>query len=136
VWRVPHRGRTLDEIVAAALRESEQFAEVGAWVERMERTPLDATQRLGLAAGAITLRFPKKRPEGIAPSHLLVPRREADQGHDLWTTYNVVQEHMIRGGLRYQLGPNRQRHSRGIRAIREDVRLNTALWRMATALAH
>jgi hypothetical protein len=52
VWRVPHRGRTLDEIVAAALRQSEQLAEVGAWVERMERTPLDATQRLGLAAGA------------------------------------------------------------------------------------
>jgi hypothetical protein len=72
----------------------------------------------------------------MEPSHLLVPRREADQGHDLWTTYNVVQEHMIKGGLRYQLGPNRQRHSRGIRAIREDVRLNTALWRMATALAH
>jgi len=133
-WRVPHRGNTLDEVIAAAIRQSEQFAEVGAWVERMERTRLEAEQRLAFATSAMALRFPKKRPEGMEPVHLLAPRREADQGHDLWTTYNVVQEHVIKGGLSYRLGPKRQMHSRGIRAIREDVRLNTELWRMATAL--
>jgi Domain of unknown function (DUF932). len=135
VWRVPHRGNTLDEVIAAAIRQSEQFAEVGAWVERMERTRLEAEQRVAFATCAISLRFPNKQPEGLDPAQLLRPRREEDQGNDLWTTYNVVQEHVIKGGLSYQTGKNRKMHSRGIRAIREDVRLNSELWRMATALA-
>lgn len=133
-WRVPHRGHTLEDIVAAALQLSEQFASVGTWVERMERTQLDPAQRLLLASDAITLRFPKKHPTGLEPAHLLIPRRGTDSAHDLWTTYNVIQEHIIKGGLRYQTGLNQPRRSRGIRSIREDVRLNTALWRMATTL--
>ena len=135
VWRVPHRGNTLDEVISAAIRQSELFTEVGAWVERMERTPLDLEQRLGFAENAIALRFPKQRPEGLQPQQLLEPRRDADRGYDLWTVYNVVEEHVIKGGLSYRTGTNRQMQSRGIRAIREDVRLNSELWRMATALA-
>ena len=133
VWRVPHRGGILDEVVAAAIRQSEQFAAVGQWVERMGRTLLEQEQRLDFAKDAISLRFAKKRPEGMEPAQLLEARRDEDRGHDLWTTYNVVQEHVIKGGVAYRLGPNRQMHSRGIRGIREDVRLNTELWRMATA---
>lgn len=30
-------------------------------------------------------------------------RRLADNGNDLFTTFNVIQEHIIRGGLRYQV---------------------------------
>lgn len=135
IWRIPHRGGILDEVIAAAIRQSEQFAAVGQWVDRMERTLLEQHQRVAFAKDAITLRFPKKHPEGMEPAQLLEPRREEDRGHDLWTTYNVVQEHVIKGGVSYRIGANRQMHSRGIRAIREDVRLNTELWRMATALA-
>jgi hypothetical protein len=134
-WRVPHRGNTLDEVIAAAIQQSEQFAQVGQWVERMERTVLDVEQRMTFAAAALVLRFSKNRSPGLRPEHLLQPRREEDTRHDLWTVYNVVQEWVIKGGLSYQTTNKRQMHSRGIRAIREDVRLNTELWRMATALA-
>jgi hypothetical protein len=135
VWRVPHRGNILDDVIAAALRLSEQFVEAAQWVERMERTPLELEQRLAFAENAIALRFPKKRPEGIETSNLLEAQREEDCGHDLWTTYNVIQEYVIKGGLSYRTSKNRKMESRGIRAIREDVRLNSELWRMATALA-
>ncbi|MEJ1962925.1 MAG: DUF932 domain-containing protein [Gammaproteobacteria bacterium] len=134
-WRVPHRGNTLDEVIAAAIRQSEQFAQVGQWVERMERTMLDEEERHAFAAYGLALRFPKDRAVGLLPEHLLQPRREEDRGLDLWTVYNVVQEWVIKGGLSYRATSKRQMHSRGIRAIREDVRLNTELWRMATALA-
>jgi hypothetical protein len=135
VWRVPHRGNTLDEVIAAAIKQSELFAEVGRWVERMERTQLELEQRLAFAEAALGLRFPKRRPEGLRTEQLLEPQRDADRGHDLWTVYNVVEEHVIKGGLTYRTDTNRQMQSRGIRAIREDVRLNSELWRMATALA-
>ncbi len=134
-WRVPHRGNTLDEVIAAAIAQSEQFDEVGRWVARMEATRLEPEQRTAFAAQALELRFPKHRPHEMQTEHLLTPRRDADHGHDVWTTYNVVQEWVIRGGISYQTKTQRQMQSRSIRAIREDVRLNTGLWRLATALA-
>lgn len=135
VWRVPHRGQVLDDVIAAAIQQAEQFSEVGAWVERMERTRLEPEQRIAFATQAIALRFPKGKPEGLRATDLLVTRRAEDEGADLWTTFNVVQEHVVKGGLAYLTAHNRRMHSRGIRAIKEDVRLNTELWKMATALA-
>jgi hypothetical protein len=135
VWRFPHRSELLDAIVAAVLQQSELFAQLGNHVARMERTQLEEPQRLAFAAQALALRFPPDRQRGMQPSHLLVPRRPEDVGDDLWRTYNVVQEHLIKGGLTGRSQSDRLTRSRKITAIREDVRINTALWEMATALA-
>jgi len=35
----------------------------------------------------------------ITPAQLLAPRRYADEGKDLWHTFNRVQENVIAGGL-------------------------------------
>lgn len=135
VWRVLHRGNILDEVVEAAIRQSEQFAAVGLFVERMERTILEEPQRVAFAEAAIALRFPKRNPMGLQPSQVLEPRRPEDVGRSLWKTYNVVQEAVIKGGLEYRTPGNRSMRSRGIRGIRQDVHLNTQLWKNAVALA-
>jgi hypothetical protein len=135
VWRVPHRGDILDAVIAAALAQAAQFEAVGAHVERMERTHLEEGQRLSFAADALALRFPRARQACLRPEQLLEPRRPEDNRRDLWTTYNVVQEAVIKGGLEYRTASNRQMRSRGIKAIREDVRLNTGLWAKAIALS-
>lgn len=41
---------------------------------------------------------------------------------------NVVQEHIIKGGVQRRTATNRVVRMRGILAIREDVRLNAGLW--------
>ena len=71
----------------------------------------------------------------MEPSRFLVPRRPEDVGNDLWRTFNVLQENLLRGGIRGARRPNRLTRTRRIRAIREDVRLNSALWEMAIARA-
>ena len=91
VWRVTHRGDVVDDVVGAALQISERFEILAASVERMERTVLDAGQRLGLAGQALALRFPKDLPGAMEPSQLLAPRRPQDVGNDLWRTFNVIQ---------------------------------------------
>jgi hypothetical protein len=135
VWRFPHRSDVLDEVVAAVLAQSELFVQVGTHVERMERTPLEKSQRLAFAEQALELRFPESRRGGMQPSQLLAVRRPEDVGTDLWRTYNVIQENVLKGGLTRRSASNRPTQTRRITAIREDVRLNTALWEMATALA-
>jgi hypothetical protein len=135
VWRAMHRGDVVQDVVCAALRISERFEQLAAAVERMERTMLDASQRLELAAQALALRFPDDAAGAMQPSQLLVPRRTQDVGNDLWRTFNVLQENILRGGLVRRSASNRLTRTRGIRAIREDVRLNSALWEMAIARA-
>ena len=135
VFRVAHRGDVVADVVAAALRIAERFEVLAASVERMERTRLDQLQRLDFAAQAATLRFREGPTSGVEPGRLLVPRRAQDAGDDLWRTFNVVQENLLRGGIPRRSATHRLRRTRGITAIREDVRLNSGLWDLALARA-
>jgi len=62
---------------------------------------------------------------------LLRARRAADAGSDLWSVYNVVQENLIQGGVLKRAAGGRLTRTRKVRAIREDVRINTGLWAIA-----
>jgi hypothetical protein len=75
----------------------------------------------------------------IKPAQLLIPRRHADARDDLWTTFNVAQENVIRGGLRGmgRDANNRLRRctTRAVNGIDQDVKLNKALWVLASKMA-
>ena len=58
-------------------------------------------------------------------------RRREDFRHDLWTVFNVIQENMIRGGVK----PKR-RETRGINNVNEIERLNVGLWNVADKFYH
>jgi hypothetical protein len=134
-WRVTHRGDVVADVVQAALEISERFDLLAGAVDRMERTHLDRLQQLDLAAEAVALRFPRDPPGAVEPSRFLVARRAEDIGNDLWRTFNVLQENLLRGGIPRRSASNRLSRTRRITAIREDVRLNSALWELATARA-
>jgi len=62
---------------------------------------------------------------------LLTPVRYGDAGVDLWTTFNVVQEHLVRGGDRYMgytegMGVRRNR-TRPVGGLNEGQKLNNGL---------
>ncbi len=135
VFRVAHRGDVVADVVQGALQISERFEVLVAAVERMERTRLDQLERLDFAGQAVALRFRGGSESGVEPARLLVPRRLEDAGNDLWRTFNVVQENVLRGGIPRRSATHRLTRTRGITAIREDVRLNTGLWELALARA-
>lgn len=129
VWKVPHRGTVATEILNAAMELSQRFNQLGATIEAMRHKLLSEPQRLAFAADALSLRYPAEPPGiAIAPADLLKSKRVEDEGSDVWRTFNVVQEHLLRGGVRRRTATNRIVKTKGIRAIREDVRLNTCLW--------
>jgi hypothetical protein len=129
VWKVPHRGTVATEVLEAAMALSARFGELSVTIEAMRHTQLEMPRRLALASDALSLRYPDE-PAGVAvaPADLLVARRPEDDGSDLWRTYNVIQEHLLRGGVTRRTSGNRIVTMKGIRAIREDVRLNVGLW--------
>jgi hypothetical protein len=133
--KISHRGNVLEQAIAAVLAQSEQFAAIGQWVERMERKELKEGERLEFARQALILRFPKDRHQRLNPALLLEAKRLEDSGNDVWHVYNVVQDNIIKGDIEGRSASNRVMRTRPIRSVQRDVALNSELWRMATALA-
>lgn len=128
---VSHRGNVVAGVVGAAQRIAGEFARVGEAVEAMRATMLTDAQQMDFAREALALRYPDRAEPPVQPAQLLERRRMADVGDDVWRTFNAVQEHALRGGLDGRTAGGRAMHTRGIRAIRESVRLNTGLWDLA-----
>lgn len=128
---VSHRGNVVANVVEAARRIIREFNCVGEVVEAMRGTTLTSGEQLDFAREALTLRYPDHAQPPVQPAQLLEHRRMADIGDDVWRTFNTVQEHVMRGGLCGRTATGRVMHTRGIRAIRENVRLNTGLWNLA-----
>jgi hypothetical protein len=128
---VSHRGNVVDNVVEAAQRITREFARVGEAVQEMRETTLSGGQQLDFAREALALRYPDLAEPPVRPAQLLVRRRLEDIGDDVWRTFNATQEHVMRGGLCGRSATGRAIHTRGIRAIRENVRLNTGLWKLA-----
>ena len=55
---------------------------------------------------------------------------DGDSDDNLWSTFNVVQEKLIRGGFIKQQGRN-SRSVKGINSLNMDNMINTRLWELA-----
>jgi hypothetical protein len=95
----------------------------------MVATYLSDRAQLEFAEEAVAIRWRGEMP--VQPRRLLEVRRPADVGDDLWRVFNAVQENVIRGGVTSRAASGRLGRTRGIRAIKEDVRINTQLWQAA-----
>jgi hypothetical protein len=62
---------------------------------------------------------------------LLTPNRKEDEGDDLWTTFNVVQEKYVRGGIETTSQRGRRTKLRGLQNIMAVNQVNTKLWTLA-----
>jgi hypothetical protein len=74
----------------------------------------------------------------LRPEQIIEPRRREDMGDSLWTTFNVIQENVVRGGLhgrkRNAEGRIRRAQTRAINGIDQNVTLNRALWTLAEGM--
>lgn len=98
----------------------------------MSQMLLSRDEQHAYAEAALTLRWEENAP--IDAEQLLLTRRTIDSANDLWTTYNRVQENIIRGGLRGVDAAGKRRKTRGVNSINEDTRINRALWQLAESM--
>jgi len=93
-------------------------------VAEMTQHDLDDDQRLDMSLKAREIRFDGN--DSIDPNVLLTLRRGEDSGRDIWTTFNVLQENCVRGGIKLS-----KRTSRDLTNIDALDRVNTQLWDVA-----
>lgn len=99
----------------------ESFGSFFTVVAEMTQHDLSPEQRFTFADMARKIRF--QGNDSLDPKVLLTPRREADMGTDVWTTYNVIQENCVRGGFKLN-----KRTSRELTNIDALQKVNASLW--------
>ncbi|MBI0435865.1 DUF932 domain-containing protein [Roseomonas sp. KE0001] len=140
--KVAHKGDVVRQVIEGSYTVLEESKRALQAADEWAGVTLNQTERMIMAEAAHTLRFADEEGQTttpVRPEQLLDIRRQADRSGDLWTTTNVVQENIIRGGLTaYGRDSNNRRRrvtTREVRGIDQDVKLNRALWVLAERMA-
>jgi hypothetical protein len=136
--RFRHARLRTEEVVEASFRILEYVPRLGALIDRFRNRQLTDSQSLAFAEQALLLRYDSPEQSPVQARTLLTPRRVEDQGRDLWTAFNCVQENLVRGGMSdgrvNRLG--RLRTVRSLRGIDSKITLNKGLWTLAEQTAN
>ncbi|MDP1573755.1 MAG: DUF932 domain-containing protein [Coxiellaceae bacterium] len=134
--RVRHQGNVIGQVIEGSysvIKESRGMIESA---NKMSSISLSIPEANRFAEEAHAIRF-SDTPlfDSIKANYLLAPRRFADNKTDLFTVFNVVQENVIKGGIRgYSVSSNfrpKRVTSRAISSIDQNVITNRALWSLA-----
>lgn len=131
--RVRHSGRIVDDVIEGSYRVLSNIEALGERIETYKAIELQPDEQRVFAESALQLRWDDKAP--VTAESILEPRRWDDNKADLWTTYNTVQEALIKGGVRGRGTTGRRMHTRAVAGVTENVKLNRALWTLADGLA-
>lgn len=137
--RIPHKGNIQGEVIEGAFRVLDEFEAVDEHTEAMKALQLDPPEELAFATAALALRFGERaieetgghQPAPVTTGQLIEARRSADVGRSLWSTFQRVQENVIRGGLAGRSAQGRRIQTRPVASIDRGVSLNRALWMLA-----
>lgn len=133
--RVPHKGNVTDDVIEGAYTVLHGFEQVQDTRNAMRAITLDDGEAEVFARSALALKYDdpgKTMP--ITEKQVLSPRRFDDNRSDLWSTFNRVQENLVKGGLVGRTTNGRPQRTRPIQGIDQNVRLNRALWLLAEGL--
>ncbi|PEH73927.1 DUF932 domain-containing protein [Edwardsiella tarda] len=128
--RVPHRGNVVEKVIEGAYEVLGIFDRVEEKREAMQSLRLPPPAQQAFAKAALNYRFGEEH-QPVTTTQILTPRRDEDRSDDLWTTYQRIQESLIKGGLPGRTTQGKRTHTRAINGIDGDVKLNRALWVMA-----
>lgn len=131
--RVRHSGNVVDDVIEGAVRVLDNVEEIAGRIDTYKSITLAPQEQQVFANAALQLRWDDKAP--VEAEQVLRTRRWADNKGDLWTTFNRVQENLLKGGLSARTTTGRRTSTRAVGGVNENVKLNRALWSLADGLA-
>ena len=133
--RIPHKGDVINDVIEGAYEVIREGDAIDGAVDGMRALTLHKDEQEAFAAAALQLRFDEGKAP-ITPAQALSIRRRGDDQNDIRTTFNVVQENLVKGDVGYierdQNGRRKAyRHTRPVNSIDGNVSLNRALFTLA-----
>jgi heme-binding NEAT domain protein len=103
-------------------------------MNKFKQIQLNKKQIIKLAKEALNIRFGEVEMNRITVdwNEFVKPTRREDEGTDLWSVFNVVQEKVLEGDFNYVAG-NKSRKARKIKNFNQDMELNSRLYELATS---
>jgi len=132
--KVRHVGDIADDVIEGAFSIIDDFPVVMEEIDGWQRLMLTDRQQAAYAKAAQTLRWGDESAP-VTEAQLLLPHRIEDRASDLFTTFNRVQENMMKGGLRGRTKTGKRMSTRAINSVTEDTKLNKALWVLTQEMA-
>jgi hypothetical protein len=128
--RIRHKGYSFEELKKTVMELVEKLPVTVETLNKFREVTLSEEQKHELAMKAIGIRFGENGAE-VDINELLKPVRKEDEGSDLWTIFNVIQEKMVRGNFKYKTAKGRNKTARSIKNFNRDLQLNEQLYELA-----
>ena len=133
--KVQHTGDIVNRVIEGSYSVIEGAGAAARVAQDWKAIPLTTAEASTYAITAAALRWDSEKGAPMDPTRLLEVRRTEDRATDLWTTFNRVQEHLVRGGQRGRDANARRFTVRAVDGIDGNVKLNRALWTLTERMA-
>jgi hypothetical protein len=131
-FNIRHSRFDLDEVKRLTESFAGKLPKIEGSVKRMMERVMTIDEKIEFVRKSVGIRFGQDKVlNELQIVGLLTPNRDEDQGDDLWTTFNVVQEKYIRGGIETTSQRGRRTKLRGLENIMAVNQVNTKLWTLA-----
>lgn len=141
--KVKHKGNgndVLNQVIDASYEVIEAIPEKMKTIETFKQIEVTPEEQEALALTALEFKN-SNLIDSIHPQDLLKPRRWQDvkknsDNNTLWNTYNILQENMLKGGVKgYNYNTKRNVSLRKVSSVDGTVNLNKALWSLTERMA-
>jgi hypothetical protein len=130
--KIRHRGNIAEQVLEETQHIFETYVpKLHDWVDKASDLKLTKQKQNKFAQAAQIIRFPDKPFDA---KELLTVRRTEDEGDDLWSVFNRVQENLMRGGIQFKNANGRNCVTKPIERVTKDVIFNRKLWDEANEL--
>jgi hypothetical protein len=130
--RIRHMGYDFNELQKTITEMVEKLPLTVEAMNKFKRTQLNENQMVDFAKKALEARFSEDEVKRIQIdfNEFLKPTRKEDEGDDLWSVFNRVQEKIIEGDFNYSFS-SRVRKARRIKNFNQDLVVNSKLYELA-----
>jgi len=133
--KIRHMGYDMEELKKTINEIVEKLPLTVECMNKLKQTKLTEEQKEKFALEALGLRFNTDTLQ-FDLKEVLEPTRKEDEGNDLWSVFNLVQEKLVHGMVEYQRGDaKRARKARRIKNFQQDMKVNSDLYELALEYA-
>jgi len=121
--KLRHMGYTFEQLQEKIKGVVEALPLTVEAMNKMKQVELNEKQAEEFAVKALSTRFKEDELTRITidAKELLKPTRKEDEGSDLWTIFNIIQEKLIDGNFSYNAG-SKNRKARRIKNFQQDIK--------------
>ena len=126
--KVAHIGDAAQTLISRVSDLAKRSAGVLETIGKARSIQLSPAGQMKLVEEAVDLSGRLLTPEEVRTFNQ--PRRREDVQSNLWTTFNRVQENLLKGGIPYTSPDGKIRTTRPVKDAKKDAQLNSQLWKL------